>query len=62
MRPLASRPCFAAAALALFAIHTIGCATWHSAHTEHPAEFIAREKPDVVRFSVGESSLVLSRP
>ncbi len=62
MHRLSSRPSFAAAALALFAIHTAGCATWHAVRTEHPAEFIAREKPQAVRVTLPESTLVLSLP
>ena len=38
-----------------------GCAGWHAVK-DTPAEYIQREKPDVVRLSLGDSSLVLSRP
>ncbi len=51
-----------AACLALVAVLAPGCASWHSIGKETPAAYVAHEKPDVVRFSVGDSSLVLSRP
>jgi len=39
-----------------------GCASWHSIGKDTPVAYVAREKPDLVRLSVGDSSLVLSRP
>jgi len=49
------------ASIALVVIAFSGCAGWHSVKGP-PAEYIAREKPDVVRLSLEDSSLVLSRP
>ena len=62
MRWLASCSSLAAVALALFAVQTTGCATWHTVRTEHPAEYIARERPQAVRMTLPESTLVLSLP
>ena len=62
MGPLSSRSYFAAAALTLLSIHASGCSTWHSVGTEHPALFIAREKPPTVRVTLPESTLILSLP
>jgi hypothetical protein len=39
-----------------------GCATWHSTGTERPAAFIARKKPEAVRLTLAESTLVLRLP
>jgi hypothetical protein len=49
-------------AMLLISTGATGCASWHSIGKETPAAYVAHEKPDVVRFSVGDSSLVLSRP
>jgi hypothetical protein len=57
-----SSPPRVTACLALLAVLAPGCASWHSIGKETPAVYVARERPDVVRFSVGDSSLVLSRP
>ena len=38
-----------------------GCAGWHAVKGP-PAEYIAKEKPDVVRLTLADSTLVLSRP
>ena len=51
---------FLASTLAL-TLFLNGCAGWHAVKGPS-AEYIAREKPDVVRLALGDSHLVLSRP
>jgi hypothetical protein len=45
----------------LLLLATSGCAGWRAVKSP-PAEYIAKENPDVVRLSLAESRMVLSRP
>ena len=55
-------PRIASAVLLLFIVLASGCASWHSIGKETPPEFIFRAKPEAVRLTLPESTLVLSVP
>ena len=45
----------------LFIAALAGCAAWRVVK-DPPAEYVARRKPDVVRLTLADTSMVLSRP
>lgn len=47
--------------IALLIAASAGCAGWHTVKGP-PAEYIAKENPDVVRLTLADTSWVLSRP